>query len=155
MPAREKDSTKRILVCCDGCTDALCEALPDALWDVVGCPTCETMLEGALRRPPDLVLCRQNVETAAASATLRLLRRITQEAPIVVLSESTSIEMLRLAQEFRPVFFVLEPSEPAELREVIRAILASCPVGKETGALHCGWASAMTSPRIRRAPTLR
>jgi DNA-binding NarL/FixJ family response regulator len=130
MPAREKDSTKRILVCCNGCTDALCEALPDASWDVVGCPTCETMLEEALRRPPDLVLCRQNVETAAASATLRLLRRVTQEAPIVVLSESTSIEMLRLAQEFRPVFFVLEPSEPAELREVVRAILASCPVGK-------------------------
>jgi DNA-binding NarL/FixJ family response regulator len=121
---------KRILVCCNGSTDALCEALPEPSYEVVACATSETMVEETLRRPPDLILCRQGNDPAADCATLRLLRRIAPDIPLVVLSESTSLPALRLAQEFRPVFFVLEPSEPAELREIVRTILASSRAGK-------------------------
>ena len=130
MSELRNDPMKRILVCCNGCTDALREALPEPSYEVVACPTSETMVEETLRRPPDLILCRQGTDATADSATLRLLRRIAPGTPLVVLSESTSLPALRLAQEFRPVFFVLEPSEPAELREIVRAILASSRAGK-------------------------
>jgi DNA-binding NarL/FixJ family response regulator len=130
MNATTEHRPKRILVCCNGSTDALCEALPDASFEVIACPTSETMLEEALQRPPDLILCRQEDRSAVDPATLRLLRRFAPGAPLVVLTESTSLPALRLAQEFRPVYFVLEPSEPAELCEIVQSIIASSRAGR-------------------------
>ena len=130
MPGPTEEKPKRILVCCNGSTDTLCEALPDASFEVVTCPTFETMLEEALQRPPDLILCRQGDRPTIDSAALRLLRRFVPGTPLVVVSETTSLPALRLAQEFRPMFFDLEPSEPAELCEVVRAILASSRAGR-------------------------
>ena len=129
-PTSNEVQPKRILVCCDGSTDALCEALPDASFEVVACPTSEAMLEEALQRPPDLILCRQGDRITVDLATLRLLRRFVPGKPLVVLTEATSLPALRLAQELRPVFFILEPSEPAELCEVVRSILASSRAGR-------------------------
>lgn len=134
---------KRILFCSNGCTDALCEALPDPSLEVIASTTCETMLEEALQRPPDLILCRQGTPGTADPATLRLLRRLAPDTPLVVLSESTSLEALRLAQEFRPVFFVLEPSEPAELREILRSILASSRAGRGKPSDAILWGRAL------------
>jgi DNA-binding NarL/FixJ family response regulator len=148
MLATRKERSKRVLVCCNGRTDALCGALPEASWDVVACATRETMLEEALQRPPDLILCRQDGDIVANSATLRLLRRLAPEAPLVVLSESTSLETLRLAQEFRPVFFVLEPSEPAELLEVVRSILASSRAGQGRPSDAIPWGRAPLPPIV-------
>lgn len=130
MPTPQKDTPRRILLCSDGRTDALREALPETSFEVVACPTSESMLEEALQRPPDLILCRQGDPPTADPAALRLLRRFAPGAPLVVLTESTSLPALRLAQEFRPVFFVLEPSEPAELRDILRAILDSSRAGR-------------------------
>jgi DNA-binding NarL/FixJ family response regulator len=140
MSEPRNEHTKRVLVFCNGCTDALCDALPDASFEVVACATAERMLEEAPQRSPDLILCRQGPHSTADPATLRLLRRLAPATPLVVLSESTSIEGLRAAQEFRPVFFVLEPSDPAELCEIVRAILASSRAGrgKPTDAIFWG-----------------
>jgi DNA-binding NarL/FixJ family response regulator len=124
------EQPKRILVCCNGSTEALCEALPDASFEVVACATSEAMLEEALQRPPELILCRQSDRFVVDPATLRLLRRLAPGAPLVVLTESTSLPALRLAQEFRPVHFVLEPSEPAELAEIVGSIVASSRAGR-------------------------
>ena len=144
MNAMTEHRPKRILVCCNGSTDALCEALPDASLEVVACPTYEAMLEEALQRPPDLILCRQGDRPAVDPAALRLLRRFAPGAPLVVLTESTSLQALRLAQELRPVFFVLEPSEPAELCEVVRSILASSRAGRGKPSDAILWGRAMS-----------
>ena len=134
MPATREGRKTRILVCCNGRTDALCDALPDASLEVIACANTETMLEEALQRPPDLVLCRQDANGVVDPMALRLVRRLAPGTPLVVLSESTSLQTLRLAQEFRPVFFILEPSEPAELREVVHAVLASRRAGRGHGS---------------------
>lgn len=144
MTARNEHPPKRILVCCNGSTDALCEALPDASLEVVACPTYEAMLEEALQRPLDLILCRQGDRLVVDSAALRLLRRFAPAVPLVILTESTSLPALRLAQEFRPVFFVLEPSEPAELRDVVRAVLASSRTGKGKPSDAIFWGRALS-----------
>ena len=102
---------KRILVCCNGRTDALCEALPEPSYEVVACPTSETTVEETLRRPPDLILCRQGTDPTADSATLRLLRRIAPDIPLVVLSESTSLPP-RTNGNIVPTFFSPVPSRP-------------------------------------------
>jgi DNA-binding NarL/FixJ family response regulator len=130
VPYPREEPVKRVLVCCEGRTDALCEALPDTSYEVVACPTSETMVEETLQRPPDLILCCQGTDPTVDSATLRLMRRLIPDAPLVVLAESTSLTALRLSQELRPVFFVLEPSDPAELREIVRSILASSTSAK-------------------------
>ena len=142
-PTSSQKQLKRILVCCNGSTDSLYEALPDASFEVVICPTSESMLEEALQRPPDLILCRQGDQPTVDPATLRLLRRLAPGTPLVVLSESTSLPALRLAQEFRPVFFVLEPSEPAELREIVVSILASSRAGRGKPADAIFWGRAL------------
>lgn len=144
MPAPSENPTQRILVCCHGSTDALCEALPDASFEVVACPTCESMLEEALQRPPDLILIRQGDRPTVDQRAVRLLRRVVPAVPLVVLTESTSLPALRLAQEFRPVFFVLEPSEPAELREVVRSILASSRAGRGKPSDAILWGRALS-----------
>ena len=144
MTASNEQPPKRILVCCNGSTGALCEALPDASFEVVACPTYEAMLEEALQRPPDLILCRQGDRPAVESATLRLLRRFAPGAPLVVLTESTTLPALRLAQEFRPVYFVLEPSEPAELSEVVQSILASSRAGRGKPSDAILWGRALS-----------
>lgn len=143
MPEPQIPRPKRILVCSNGRTDALCEALPDPSLEVVACSTCEAMLEEALQRPPDLILCRQGTPGTADPATLRLLRRLAPDTPLVVLTESTSLQALRAVQEFRPVFFVLEPSEPAELCEIVRAILASRKAGRGKPSDAILWGRAL------------
>jgi hypothetical protein len=48
---------------------------------------------------------------------------MSPRSPLVILSEGASLEVQRLAQEFRPVFFVLEPLDPDELRDTIEAAI--------------------------------
>ena len=144
MTATIQHRPKRVLVLCNGSTDALCEALPDASLEVVACATSESMLEESLQRPPDLILCHQGDRPTVDLPTIRLMRRLAPAAPLVVLTESTSLPALRMAQEFRPVFFVLEPSEPAELREVVRSILASSRAGRGKPSDAIFWGRALS-----------
>jgi DNA-binding NarL/FixJ family response regulator len=120
----------RIVVCEEGCghMESLRAALPQAAFEIVSCPTAEHVLEGAHERSPDAILVRSNGGCGAGAGigagALRVLRRLHPHVPLVILSEGTSLEWLRQAQHLRPIFFVLEPLDPIELRDTIEAVIA-------------------------------
>ncbi len=122
----DSNSRPRIAVCDCHCgrTEAVRAALPEAGFEVVPFGTSEILLERSLQRAPDVMLCRLGARCDVDPGILRLFRRISRGAPIVVISEGMSLKARRLAQEFRPIFFVLEPVDPVELRDTIDAALA-------------------------------
>jgi DNA-binding NtrC family response regulator len=118
-------SRPRVVICECGCgrTEALRAALPEAGFDVLTCGTSEDLLEASLQRAPDVVLCQLGTASGVEAAVLRLFRRMSPHSSLVILSDGASLEVQRLAQEFRPVFFILEPLDPVELRDTIEAAI--------------------------------
>jgi DNA-binding response OmpR family regulator len=122
-----ESSPPRVLVCGCGCEcpDVLRDALPEANFDVVSCTTPEALLERTLQRAPDLILCQFGGIGGDGMNMLRLIRRMLPETPLVLVSEGTSLEGRRLAQDLRPVYFLLAPWDGEELKEVIGSFLPS------------------------------
>jgi DNA-binding NarL/FixJ family response regulator len=125
----------RLLVCEYGCgrPEALRAALPEAGFEVVSCATPEILVERALQRAPDIILYKLGDACQIDAGVLRLLRRLRPRTPIAVLSGRPSLEAQRMTQEFRPIHFLLEPVDPAELVHIAdassarRAKLSSVP----------------------------
>ncbi len=119
----------RILVCVCGCggPDILRDALPEATFDVVSCTTPEALLECTLQRAPDLILCQLGSIGGDGTNMLRLIRRFLPDTPLVLVSEGTSLEARRLAQDLRPVYFLLAPWDSKELEELVGSFLRSAP----------------------------
>jgi len=89
-----------------------CEVLEattaDALVDAVGSGRHQVVLFAVSPdRPDDLV-------------TLRLLRRLAPDFPLVVVATDSSLEVRRLIQTARPVYFAARPVDPDELCEALR-----------------------------------
>jgi len=124
-------SKKRIVVCECGCgrPEPLRAALPDAGFEIVSCATPEVLLETILQRPPDLLLYQLGAECSEDVGVLRLARRSSPRLPFIVVSESPSLRAQRLIHELRPIYFVIAPVEPGELRELIQAALLSARRG--------------------------
>ncbi len=80
----------------------------DALVDAVGSGRHQVVLFAfSPDRPDDLV-------------TLRLLRRLAADFPLVVVATDSSLEVRRLIQTMRPVYFAARPVDPDELCEALR-----------------------------------
>jgi DNA-binding NtrC family response regulator len=118
-------SLPRVAVCAvapegqGGWSELLRTALPNRAFEVFSCATPERLLEGSAERAPDAILYRPDPSRGADPEVLRALRRVHPATPLVIVSEGTSLDALRRAQEFRPVFHVVEPLDPLELRDVI------------------------------------
>ena len=121
IPIRPK---KVILECGCGRPEALRAALPETGFEVVSCATPESLLENSLQRAPDLILYQLGFGPRVDSGVLRLLRRAYPDAPLVVVSQESSLDAQRWIQEFRPVSFLVQPVEVTELRDVALAVIA-------------------------------
>ena len=53
-------------------------------------------------------------------ATLRLLRRLAPDFPLVVVASHASLEVRRLIQPLRPIYFAPRPVDAGELCEAVR-----------------------------------
>ena len=76
-----------------------------------------------LQRPPDVLLYQLGSGCEIDTGVLRLVRRWFPRLPLIVISEDASLEMRRLVQEFRPMYSMIQPMEPRELRELVEVAL--------------------------------
>ena len=53
-------------------------------------------------------------------AALRLLRRLAPDFPLIVVASHASLEVRRLIQPLRPIYFAPRPVDPEELCEAVR-----------------------------------
>jgi len=51
---------------------------------------------------------------------LRLLRRLAPDLPLIVVASHASLEVRRLIQPLRPIYFAPRPVDPGELCEAVR-----------------------------------
>lgn len=122
---RMQPDMQRAVICGCGCgrPDALRAALPGADLEIVTCATPEVLLELILQRPPDVLLYQLGSGCEIDTGVLRLVRRWFPRLPLIVISEDASLEMRRLVQEFRPMYSMIQPMEPRELRELVEVAL--------------------------------
>ena len=115
---------------------------------MVSCTTPEALLERTLQRAPDLILCQFGDFGGDGTNMLRLIRRILPDTPLVLVSEGTSLEARRLAQDLRPVYFLLAPWDSEELKEVVGSFLPPAPAPSASrGRLGISMESARSGAR--------
>ncbi len=91
-----------------GC-DVTAAATPGALADAVASGRHQAVLFALVPgRSDDLV-------------SLRLLRRVAPEFPLIIVANDTSLDVRRLIQTMRPIYFAARPVDPEELCEAVRA----------------------------------
>jgi DNA-binding NtrC family response regulator len=90
---------------CEVCVAATTEALADAVGS--GRPQA-VIFALSPGRPDDLV-------------ALRLLRRLAPELPLIIAATDASLEVRRLIQTLRPIYFAAWPVDGEELCEAVRA----------------------------------
>jgi len=106
-PAADGEPPLRDLLAACGC-EVSAASTADALVDAVGSGHYQVVLFAfSPDRPDDLV-------------TLRLLRRLAADFPLVVVASDASLEVRRLIQTMRPVYFAARPVDSDELCEALR-----------------------------------
>ena len=90
---------------CEVCAASTTEALVDAVASGRHQAVLFALCPG---RPDDLV-------------TLRLLRGLAPDIPLIVVASDASLEVRRLIQPLRPIYFAPRPVDPEELREAVRS----------------------------------
>ncbi len=98
--------------------------LPDCGCRPVGVDSAEALLDEVTHGLPRLVIFSLAPGAQDDLVALRLLRRVAPDLPLVIVASEASLEVRRLIQTLRPVYFAVLPLDPEEIREVI---LASCP----------------------------
>ncbi len=116
----------RVVLCsCDRSTGSAlqaCLAAPDA--DVLDCPAVESLIEEVVRHRPEVVVYELRADRQADLAVLHLLKRAAPDLPLVLITAEGSLESERLIRELRPVYYAVQPVEPDEILDAVRAALA-------------------------------
>jgi DNA-binding response OmpR family regulator len=90
--------------------------------DVVVCHTREALLDALAVRRPDLLVYVLE-DQIADIAVLSLVRRMSADLPIILLSAPAGLEARRSVQELKPTYYGVFPLEPTELRDAVRGAL--------------------------------
>lgn len=90
-------------------------------FDTRVCGDGEALLEEVVQRRPDVVVYCLRPEHSEDLGVLRLLRRVSQDLPLVVLASSGSLFTQKQVQAFRPVYYGVCPMDRAELEGAVRA----------------------------------
>ena len=90
-----------------------------------GCEVCatsttEALVDAVASGRHQAVLFALSPERADDLVALRLLRRLAPEFPLIVVASHTSLEVRRLIQPLRPIYFAPRPVDAAELCEAVR-----------------------------------
>ena len=90
---------------------------------MVNRPPGESLLEGALDLHPDAVLYEMRSDNPVDLAVLQLLRRTCPQMPLVLIVGDASIGEQRLLRELRPIYYAVQPADPEEIVDALRAAL--------------------------------
>ena len=108
-----------------------------------GCDVCETstteaLVDAVASGRHQAVLFAFRPERDDDLVALRLLRRLAPGFPLIVVASHASLEVRRLIQPLRPIYFAPRPVDPDELCEAVRdACLPpkrESPAGQKAGA---------------------
>jgi len=91
---------------------------------VVACNDGQNLVEQVVQHPPGVVVYAFRTESAQDLGVLHLLRRVAPDLPLVLLATEGSLEVQRMVQNLRPIYYAVTPVEPSELRDAVRAALA-------------------------------
>jgi DNA-binding NtrC family response regulator len=103
-----------------------------------GCEVCATSTTGSLvdavasgrHQAVLFALCPERDDDLV---TLRLLRRLAPDFPLIVVASHTSLELRRLIQALRPIYFAPRPVDAEELCEAVRDACGWPPREASTG----------------------
>ena len=90
-----------------------------------GCKVCatattESLVDAVASGRHQAVLFALCPERADDLAALRLLRRLAPDFPLIVVASHASLEVRRLIQPLRPIYFAPRPVDAEELCEAVR-----------------------------------
>ena len=88
------------------------------------CRDPKALLEEAVRRSPDVVICDLAIGNREDLFMLELLRRAAPAVPLILVASEGSLATQRLVQGLRPMYYMVGPVEGPELREAVEAALA-------------------------------
>ena len=88
--------------------------------EVCAASTTEALVDAVASGRHQAVLFALCPERADDLATLRLLRRLAPDFPLIVVASHASLEVRRLIQPLRPIYFAPRPVDPEELCEAVR-----------------------------------
>jgi len=91
-----------------------------------GCEVCATSTAGALvdavasgrHQAVLFALCLEHPDDLV---TLRLLRGLAPDFPLIIVASDASLEVRRLIQPLRPIYFAPRPVDPEELLDAVRS----------------------------------
>jgi DNA-binding NtrC family response regulator len=88
--------------------------------EVCAASTTEALVDAVASGRHQAVLFALCPERDDDLVTLRVLRRLAPDFPLVVVADHASLEVRRLIQPLRPVYFAPRPVDPKELCEAVR-----------------------------------
>jgi len=92
-------------------------------FELVSCADGQGLLEEVMHRQPDAVIYALGTDCREDLGVLRLMRRAAPEVPLVLLAAVDSLDMRRISQPLRPIYFAVGPVDGTELRDVVRAVI--------------------------------
>ena len=103
----------------------MCAALTADGHRVIHGASRDLLLEDLVQHRPDVLIFMLRAQQAADLAVLHLVRRRMPDLPVVMVADESSLHTERAVRELRPVYYAVAPVEGEELREAVRAALAS------------------------------
>jgi DNA-binding NtrC family response regulator len=88
--------------------------------DVCATSTTESLVDAVASGRHQAVLFAFRPERDDDLVALRLLRRLAPAFPLIVVASHASLEVRRLIQPLRPIYFAPRPVDPDELCEAVR-----------------------------------
>ncbi len=98
--------------------------------EAAGCDTCavsgtEPLVDAIASGLHQVVIFVLGPDRADDIVALHLLRRLAPDFPLIVVATDGSLEVRRLIQPFRPIYFAPRPVDPDELCEAVHDACAA------------------------------
>jgi DNA-binding NtrC family response regulator len=103
---------------------SLMTLLPACGCKALATATAEELVDAVTRDPSQVVLFALAPDRPDDLVTLRLLRRVAPDLPLVIVTTEATLEVRRIIQTLRPGYFSVRPVDAEELHD---ALCAACP----------------------------
>jgi DNA-binding NtrC family response regulator len=125
----------------------LADVLASGGCEIRSASTAEALVDGVATGRYQAVLFAFSSDRPDDLMALRLFRRLAPDLPLVIVSSDASLEVRRLIQAMRPVYFAVRPVEAEELCDAVRD---ACVPPKHAGAAGEGTDTGESGPGRRR-----
>ena len=98
---------------------ALADVLASGGCEVCATSTTDALVDAVASGRHQAVLFALHPSRPDDLAALRVLRRLAPDFPLIVVAGDASLEVRRLIQPLRPIYFALRPVDPEELCEAV------------------------------------